>query len=520
MGRGKQFKKDKLYITPTEYASTFGGKKEQVQSKPFSTLQFFCCNISLQPWSTPMCVDGAIFDAVFLLQWYKKYKVNPVTGEPCTLNDFMYLNFAKNSAGEFHCPITNQVFTDHTHIVCIRTTGNVYAFKAIDELNIRTKNWKDLISGEPFVRKDIITLQDPNNYVDPATYYFIKKGLTIQTKEAISNDPLAKIVQTTTSESVFKEMKKRDEAEKERKRLAKELDSSSEDEAIAEPAKYRGSDSLTSTAFTAGTKKDKGWKPKKTTEKGHVRIVTNKGNLNFVIHCDLVPLAAENFLTLCQNDFYKNIKFHRNIRNFMIQGGDPTGTGKGGKSIWGKEFPDEFVDSLKHDGEGILSMANSGPDSNGSQFFITYKSANHLNKKHTVFGKLVGGSEVLKELANVQTDESDRPLEDIIILQTLVYTNPLSDAAIKEVQAKEKEKEKIEKEKNEYGNWLSNPGSRPAPKTNANGGAGIGKFITNIDTMAAKKRSALDFGVVAQSATTKKVKVDGKVVEKGSFANF
>lgn len=254
--------------------------------------------------------------------------------------------------------------------------------------------------------------------------------------------------------------------------------------------------------------------------------MTNKGNLNFVIHCDLVPLAAENFLTLCQMDFYKHVKFHRNIRNFMIQGGDPTGTGKGGKSIWGKPFPDEFVDSLKHDGEGVLSMANSGPDSNGSQFFITYKSANHLNKKHTVFGKLVGGSEVLRELANIETDEADRPLEDITILQTLVYTNPLSDAAIKEVQTKEKEKEKMEKEKSEYGNWLSNPGSRPPAKTNTNatsasgGGAGIGKFITNIDSLQAKKRSALDFGVVAQSATTKKIKVDGKIVEKGSFANF
>jgi peptidyl-prolyl cis-trans isomerase-like protein 2 len=115
MGRGKQFKKDKLYITPTEYANTFGGKKEQVQSKPFSTLQFFCCNISLQPWTTPMCPpEGAIFDAVYvhrqqllfinilryLLQWFKKYKVNPVTGNPCSLTDFIYLNFAKNNAGK------------------------------------------------------------------------------------------------------------------------------------------------------------------------------------------------------------------------------------------------------------------------------------------------------------------------------------------------------------------------------------------------------------------------------------
>lgn len=97
-------------------------------------------------------------------------------------------------------------------------------------------------------------------------------------------------------------------------------------------------------------------------------------------------------------------------RNFMIQGGDPTGTGKGGQSIWGKPFKDELNSKLLHSGRGVVSMANSGPHTNGSQFFILYKSANHLNFKHTVFGGVVGGMTTLAAMEKVPVDDDDRPL--------------------------------------------------------------------------------------------------------------
>jgi len=223
------------------------------------------------------------------------------------------------------------------------------------------------------------------------------------------------------------------------------------------------------------------------------------------------------FLTHCETDYYKYTKFHRNIKNFMIQSGDPTGTGKGGQSIWRKPFPDEFCETLKHDGEGVLSMANSGIDTNGSQFFITYKSAPHLNNKHSIFGKLVGGSDILQEFANYETDDMDRPLEDIIILQTIVYFNPLSESSIKKAEQIVKQKEKAEKEKGEYGAWLSNPGSLPGKKgvsNNNNESNKIGKFITN--TTPSKKRNILDFGQISQSSSnSKKLKM-----EPGSFSNF
>ncbi|KAH7279432.1 hypothetical protein KP509_37G019600 [Ceratopteris richardii] len=104
----------------------------------------------------------------------------------------------------------------------------------------------------------------------------------------------------------------------------------------------------------------------------------------------------------------------------MIQGGDPTGTGRGGTSIYGSKFEDEITRELKHTGAGVLSMANSGPNTNGSQFFITLAPTPWLDGKHTIFGRVSGGMEVVKRLGNVQTDKSDRPLQDVKILKTTV----------------------------------------------------------------------------------------------------
>lgn len=101
----------------------------------------------------------------------------------------------------------------------------------------------------------------------------------------------------------------------------------------------------------------------------------------------------------------------------MLQGGDPTGTGRGGESIWGGKFEDEFDNSLLHTGPGIMSMANSGPGTNGSQFFITLAPTPHLNGKHTVFGQVVDGLDVVEKIGNASTDSGDRPLEDVVIIK-------------------------------------------------------------------------------------------------------
>jgi len=128
----------------------------------------------------------------------------------------------------------------------------------------------------------------------------------------------------------------------------------------------------------------------------NITIKTTKGDIDCVIYAIKTPLTAANFLNLTARDYYDGLAFHRVIANFMIQGGDPLGTGSGGP---GYTFADEVNTGLRHDGPGILSMANRGPGTNGSQFFVTHNSTPHLNGKHTVFGKVTKGQDVVDTIA-------------------------------------------------------------------------------------------------------------------------
>lgn len=144
-------------------------------------------------------------------------------------------------------------------------------------------------------------------------------------------------------------------------------------------------------------------------------INTNLGSMQFELFEQEAPKACENFITLAQNKYYNGVIFHRVIKNFMIQGGDPTGTGRGGESCWGKSFEDECPATLKFDKVGLLAMANRGPNTNGSQFFITTVACPWLNQKHTIFGKIVSGEDVLKAIETTATDGSDRPVKAVTI---------------------------------------------------------------------------------------------------------
>ena len=129
------------------------------------------------------------------------------------------------------------------------------------------------------------------------------------------------------------------------------------------------------------------------TYKAHME--TDKGTMVIELFADKTPITVNNFVFLSREGYYDGVIFHRVISDFMVQGGDPTGTGRGGP---GYKFQDEFVPSLKHDKQGILSMANAGPFTNGSQFFITHGPTPHLNGKHTVFGQVVEGLDVLMSI--------------------------------------------------------------------------------------------------------------------------
>lgn len=155
----------------------------------------------------------------------------------------------------------------------------------------------------------------------------------------------------------------------------------------------------------------------------HAVLETTKGNIEIKLFPDVAPLAVENFTTHIKNGYYNDITFHRIIRGFMIQGGDPTGTGRGGESIWGKPFKDEYKNKT-FSKPGILAMANRGPNTNGSQFFITTAKTPWLNGNHTIFGQVTPSSmSVIKSLDSVATtgrSGGDRPLETQKIIKAYI----------------------------------------------------------------------------------------------------
>jgi peptidylprolyl isomerase len=152
----------------------------------------------------------------------------------------------------------------------------------------------------------------------------------------------------------------------------------------------------------------------------HVILETTQGNIELELYKDIAPLAVENFMTHIKDGYYNGVAFHRIIKNFMIQGGDPTESGRGGESIWKKEFKDEFKNKT-FDRAGILAMANRGPHTNGSQFFITTAPTPWLNGRHTIFGKVVEPTmETIKKLNVVKTDRRDKPLKRQEIIKAYI----------------------------------------------------------------------------------------------------
>jgi peptidylprolyl isomerase domain and WD repeat-containing protein 1 len=144
-------------------------------------------------------------------------------------------------------------------------------------------------------------------------------------------------------------------------------------------------------------------------------IHTTMGDIHIRMFPQHAPKAVENFTVHSKNNYYNNIIFHRVIRKFMIQAGDPLGDGTGGDSIWGKEFEDEFTPELSHDKPYVVSMANAGPGTNASQFFITTEKAPWLDGKHTIFGRVVRGMDVVHLIENVKVWK-EKPVEDVKIV--------------------------------------------------------------------------------------------------------
>ncbi|KAG6006146.1 Peptidyl-prolyl cis-trans isomerase cyp10 [Claviceps lovelessii] len=163
-----------------------------------------------------------------------------------------------------------------------------------------------------------------------------------------------------------------------------------------------------------------------------VTLHTTLGDIKIEVFCESVPKTAENFLALCASNYYNSSPFHRLIPKFMIQTGAPASptpdNPKGGQSIWGGAFDDEIRPSLRHSQRGVVSMANKGPGTNGSQFFITFDKAPHLDGLNTVLGRVIGDESlvVLAKMEAVEVDRKNRPLKKICIERVTVHANPLA----------------------------------------------------------------------------------------------
>ncbi|MBP2631190.1 MAG: Cyclophilin type peptidyl-prolyl cis-trans isomerase/CLD [Firmicutes bacterium] len=155
-----------------------------------------------------------------------------------------------------------------------------------------------------------------------------------------------------------------------------------------------------------------------TNQKNRIAVFdTNQGQFSVELFEDKAPITTKNFINLVEKGFYNGLIFHRVIDNFMIQGGDPSGNGTGGP---GYTIPDEFNRDLQHDSAGVLSMANAGPNTGGSQFFITLVKTPWLDGKHAVFGKVVDGLDIVKKIGKVKTGANDKPVEDVVINQITI----------------------------------------------------------------------------------------------------
>lgn len=161
---------------------------------------------------------------------------------------------------------------------------------------------------------------------------------------------------------------------------------------------------------------------------GTVVLKTSYGELEIELWSQEAPKACKNFIQLCLEGYYNDLPFHRLIPGFLIQTGDPTGTGNGGQSIYGKPFPDEFNMRLKFTHRGLLGMATTSPNSNQSQFFITFGPADGLYKKHTLFGRITGDTIYnLMAMEKLDTNTMDQPITPPVILGTQVLLNPFDD---------------------------------------------------------------------------------------------
>ena len=338
--------------------------------------------------------EGVIFEFTELVPFITKYKANPVTGAPASSKNIIRLNMviftiilqlknqlvlprsttctiattstitsnfpsymsplqSKNSDGLWHCPVTCKVFNNKSHVVAIKTTGNVFSYQAVQELNIRTKNYEDLLTGESFIRADILTLQDPSNeeHMSLRDVHNFKHLRTLQLESDVARESESKVRQTPGMDGIMREIEKKRKEDEEsgvsRKMYTinqQHVPTGTEIEDIApfwdlQPTvadinpgsaitEHKASCALTSSASEIVTKssirlanpdeiRDARWKTLRALgKKAYAQVQTNFGNINLELHCNIAPRTCWNFITLVERGYYDGVSFHRLIPGF------------------------------------------------------------------------------------------------------------------------------------------------------------------------------------------------------------
>lgn len=450
------------------------------------------------------------------------HDTNPTNGKPLKQSELIKLNFAQNEGGGYVDPVMFKEFTDNTHLVAIRhgDSANVFQYDTLERLNFKPKMWKDLVSDEDFTKKDLIVLQDPQNLEarDLSSFKYLKDGEDsgIPKEEAEINTAAmgnaAKILKAKEAVAKARAERAAGQVTVQQKNGASSNNASKQQMAKPKAVPYNATKhttglaaaSFTSTGVTPHTSgalalmTDEEFLLKKgrVKHKGIVNIHTSLGDLTLELYPEYAPKAVWNFVKLAQKGYYNGIAFHRNIRNFMIQGGDPSGTGKQGQSIWGKNFEDELMTPLKHDSKGVVSMANKGKNTNSSQFFITYRKTPHLDGKHTIFGRVVDSDSTLKKMEEATVGENDRPLEDIVMNEVVVYIDPFEEfqKERKAAETSERETQQRQQEGKDDDNRTTWTGKRVrADGTVENDSVGVGKYLkAKIESQSKAKPAPMD----------------------------
>mmetsp|Transcript_41476 Transcript_41476/g.99378 ORF Transcript_41476/g.99378 Transcript_41476/m.99378 type:complete len:611 (+) Transcript_41476:104-1936(+) len=496
------------------------------------------------------------------------------------------LNMDRDTEGRWQCPVLTKPFSNQTKIVAVIDRNKdgssssleayVYSYEAYRELNEKNKNWVDLTTGKKFSpKKDVIILNDPNDDSlqqrrDIQGFWHIQNSRLLENKNSAAaargggNYTVGGTNTKTTSVSgnvrhsvtATRIMEKIEKERQEKKRQFEDTVGTSIHPTVSNTTKKgrkilaqdvtgvsltsgRTASSLTSTATDVSydnplreatteeilKSKFQIMKSRKD-EKGYVRLRTNMGDILVELHCDIVPRTCYNFLGLCRDNKYDEASFHRLIPSFMIQ----CKSTKTEESFFGgpNGFEDEFDDRLRHDKPGILSMANSGKDTNKNQFFITFKPCPHLDRKHSVFGEIVddakdaSGAGTLQRMQSTGSDQKDRPTKPIIILSTEILSDPAQEAdeiqenkleelaEAREQQRKKSTRKVVSGTKPQSGSQSSNDGSSSSrigkylskhPTNDAMSGFGgldlpgpsVPKPANNDTSMSKKKKTYGDF---------------------------